>query len=65
MTRGPKKGEGGRPRLYSSDVADKHGGAPRLNLRLRPEVLDWVNERGGGRWVRDLLERMYQNEQTR
>jgi len=60
VARGPKKGEGGRPRLYSSEVADKYGGAPRMNLRLKPEVLEWVNDNGGGHWVREMLEKMYE-----
>lgn len=40
-----------RPRVYDGQ------GAPRLTLRLSPEVLEQVMERGGSAWVRALIER--------
>lgn len=38
-----------RPRVYDGQ------GAPRLTLRLPPEVLARVMERGGSTWVRQVI----------
>jgi hypothetical protein len=48
-SRGPKKGEGGRPRLYSGE------GAPQITLRLDPEDREWVRKQGGAGWLRRLI----------
>jgi hypothetical protein len=49
-----KRGRG-RPRLYPVEVAQD--GAPILAVRLSPELLAWVKERGGSAYVRVLIER--------
>lgn len=44
-----------RPKVYP----DRDGkGAPALNLRLPPELMDWVRARGGQEYVRQLLREM-------
>lgn len=45
----PTKRPPHRPRVYDGQ------GAPRLTLRLSPEVLEQVMERGGSAWVRQLI----------
>lgn len=45
-------GQRGRPREYDPEVADSHGGAPKISVRFEPEVLAWVKEQGGARWLR-------------
>ena len=48
-----KDGQGkvGRPREYPEETG---GGAPRITVRLEPELLDWVREQGGGGWLRHV-----------
>ena len=43
----------GRPRKYPQ--ASKHGGAPQINVRLEPDLWEWVQARGGGSWIRSVL----------
>lgn len=38
-----------RPRIYSGQ------GAPRISLRLAPDILVQVKARGGAAWVRQLI----------
>lgn len=45
-------GQLGRPREYDPEFADPHGGAPKLSVRFEPEVLEWVKEQGGAKWLR-------------
>ena len=47
----------GRPTQYPEAVRSLHGGAPRLGLRLEPELYDWVQAQGGSSWVHQLLRR--------
>lgn len=49
---GQSPGNVGRPRKYPEEVVDKWGGAPRLSVRLDPEVMEWAKEQGGGAWLR-------------
>ena len=49
---GVNVGQRGRPREYDPEVADSHGGAPKISVRFEPEVLAWVKEQGGARWLR-------------
>ena len=51
---GPVKGDVGRPREYPKELSDKHQGAPRLSVRLEPELLEWVRDQGGSTWLRHL-----------
>ena len=48
----------GRPRQYAKEIADPNRGAPRLTIRLEPEVLEWVRARGGGAWLRAVTRRL-------
>ncbi len=44
----------GRPRLYP----ERDGrGAPRIEVRLAPDLMEWVRARGGPDFIRRLLER--------
>ena len=47
----------GRPAQYPEAVRSRHGGAPRLGLRLEPDLYAWVQQRGGSGWVHQLLRR--------
>ncbi len=51
---GPAGEQVGRPRKYPKGVGDKHGGAPRISVRLDPEVYEWVRSQGGGAWLRHV-----------
>lgn len=42
----------GRPRQYPEGPAD---GAPQISVRLTPELVSWVKERGGAGYVRNLV----------
>lgn len=42
----------GRPREYEPDQADPYGGAPKMSVRFEPDVMQWVKEQGGARWLR-------------
>lgn len=42
----------GRPRQYPEGPAD---GAPQISVRLTPEMVSWVKERGGASYVRSLV----------
>lgn len=64
MPRGPKKGEGGRPRQYGDDVRQKFGGAPQLTTRLDPDVHAWVKAKGGATWLRQHLRELYDSEKA-
>jgi hypothetical protein len=57
LTPGPS---GGRPPAYSEEVRRRWGGAPRLGLRLEPELYDWVQEQGGSAWVHQLLQHSFE-----
>ncbi len=48
----PSTGKVGRPRQYPKELTDKFQGAPMMSVRMRPELLAWVKERGGATWVR-------------
>jgi hypothetical protein len=41
---------------YPQELRDKYQGAPHFNLRLDPEVFDWVAARGGVAWLRRILD---------
>ena len=47
-------GQVGRPREYPSEISDKHHGAPKLTVRLEPELSEWVRGQGGGAWLRHV-----------
>jgi hypothetical protein len=50
--KGQTPGQVGRPREYAPEVSDKHEGAPKLTVRLEPELMEWVRQQGGGAWLR-------------
>ena len=50
----------GRPRLAEGQDGD----APRLTIRLTPELQAWVRDQGGSTWVRSSLEAMARGEKT-
>lgn len=56
LRRQEKDGQGkvGRPKEYGDDAADPGGGAPRITVRLEPDLLEWVREQGGGGWLRHV-----------
>ena len=56
IRRQEKDGQGkvGRPREYTEDTADPGGGAPRITVRLEPDLLEWVRQQGGGGWLRHV-----------
>ncbi len=41
--------------MYPRDEAKPYGGAPRLEIRLDPDVMEWVRAQGGASWVRRAL----------
>ncbi len=53
----PVRHKRGPERRYT-ELRDPYGGAPKLSVRLDPEVYEWVSELGGGAWVRRLLARL-------
>ncbi len=57
---GQTPGQVGRPRTYPDGVGDKHGGAPRVSVRLDPEVYEWVKAQGGGAWLRHVARELSQ-----
>ena len=56
LRRQEKDGQGkvGRPKEYDDAAADPGGGAPRITVRLEPELLEWVRQQGGGGWLRHV-----------
>lgn len=50
MTEKKRRGPG-RPRIYDGQ------GAPKLSLRLAPDLMEWVRAQGGTDFIRELLER--------
>ena len=53
----PTKRAPHRPRVYDGQ------GAPRLTLRLAPEVLEQVMERGGSAWVRRVIQEALERDE--
>ena len=51
-------GKVGRPREYPRDTADPARGAPRLTVRLEPDVLEWARAQGGGGWLRHVCRQL-------
>lgn len=51
-TQQPARRGRGRPRQYPEGPAD---GAPQISVRLTPELVSWVKERGGAGYVRNLV----------
>jgi len=45
----------GRPRKYP--VGAGTDGAPRITLRMAPDLFEWVQEHGGAEFVRQVLQR--------
>jgi hypothetical protein len=43
----------GRPRKYP--VGAGQDGAPKLTLRMAPELFEWVQAQGGAEFVRQIL----------
>ena len=56
---GQTPGQVGRPRAYAPEVSDKHEGAPKLTVRLEPELLSWVREQGGSTWLRHAARELH------
>lgn len=56
---GPPGVQVGRPRKYPEGVGDKHGGAPRISVRLDPEAYEWVRSQGGGAWLRHVSQTLW------
>ncbi len=59
----------GRPRKYPAEIVEKHGGAPKLQVRVSPAVYQWLEEKAdtehGGKvsdWVRNLLAGLYSGQ---
>lgn len=48
----------GRPREYDPELADPHGGAPKMTVRFEPEIREWVKQQGGAAWVRHVARRL-------
>lgn len=48
----PKRGRG-RPRQYPKGKVD---GAPQVTVRFTPELVEWIKERGGAVYIRELVE---------
>lgn len=57
---GQNPGQVGRPRAYAPEVSNKHEGAPKLTVRLEPELLDWVRQQGGSTWLRHAARELHQ-----
>lgn len=45
----------GRPRKYPVGVGTD--GAPKITLRMAPDLFEWVQEHGGAEFVRQVLQR--------
>ena len=56
---GQTPGQVGRPREYAPEVSDKHEGAPKITVRLEPELLEWVRQQGGGAWLRNAARELH------
>lgn len=54
---------GPKPR-YDEATRQKYGGAPTMSVRVSPELWAWIQEHGGGGWVRGLLVRLRVLSQT-
>ena len=48
----------GRPREYDPELADPHGGAPKMTVRFEPEIREWVKQQGGATWVRHVARQL-------
>lgn len=58
QSRRPPPGKRGPAPKY--DRRDSSGGAPRLQVRLEPELLDWVQQaHGGSAWIRDVVRQLH------
>lgn len=40
---------------YSEDIRQRYGGAPRVSVRLEPDLFEWVRKQGGGGWLHAML----------
>lgn len=60
---GQKPGQVGRPREYAPEISDKHEGAPKLSVRLEPELHSWVRDQGGGAWLRHVARELHRLSQ--
>ena len=53
-------GQVGRPRKYAKEIGEKHQGAPRITVRLEPELMEWVREQGGATFLRHVAGQLYE-----
>jgi len=57
--RGSTQDRPGHPTLYPKTPEKPYKGAPRMELRLDPEVQAWVLAHGGPAWARRVLSLLY------
>lgn len=53
-------GQVGRPRQYAKEIGEKHQGAPRITVRLKPELMEWVKSQGGATFLRHVTGQLYE-----